>query len=164
MISLIMLVVLTLLAVSSIRMSTVTLRTVNATQGRGEAMSAATRALDQILSSNFTNDIGSVAATYSVAIDATKTYPVDVTRPCLKQVQPIFNSQLRLTDAEDLRCYDSSTNPWSACANTVWQLSASVRDSFLGTRVDVVQGVAVRMDNAAATAYQTSTTPSNICP
>lgn len=166
MISLIMLVVMTLLAVSSIRMSTVTLRTVNATQGRAEAMSAATRALDGILNTNFTTSIGAIAAgsPYTVVIDATKSYSVEVPTPCLKQVEVIFNSQLRLTDAEDLRCYDTSTNPWSACANTIWQMTATVRDDFLGTRVSVVQGAGVRMDNSAAAAYQSSTSPVYTCP
>ena len=55
--SLIMLVVLTLLAVSAIRLSTVNLRTVANAQARSEALSTAQRTIDMVLSSNFTANI-----------------------------------------------------------------------------------------------------------
>ncbi len=64
--SLIMLVVLTLLAVSAIRLSTVNLRTVANAQSRSEAMSTAQRTIDLILSSNFTDNIAGTAQTLTV--------------------------------------------------------------------------------------------------
>lgn len=160
-VSLIMLVVLTLLAVSAINMSTVTLRTVNNSQIRAEAMSAAQRAIEGIINTNFTASIGSVAKTYSVQVDSNKDYDVVVATPCLKQLQSIRNTDLNLSDAEDVKCFDTSTNPWSACANTVWEFNSSVNDSFFGANVTVVQGVAIRMDNSAAIAY--STDPAMVC-
>jgi Tfp pilus assembly protein PilX len=162
--SLIMLVVLTLLAAAAINMSSVGLRAVNSMQSRSEALSAAQNAIEQILNSNFAADIGAVAATYTVAVDAGKSYPVTVATPCLKQILSIKNASLDLTKPEDVKCYDTSTNPWSACANTVWQISASVNDGFFGVNVSLVQGASLRMDNASAIAYSTSTSPVYTCP
>lgn len=161
-VSLIMLVVLTLLAVSAINMSTVTLRTVNNSQIRNEAMSAAQRAIEEIINTNFTASIGSVANTYTVQIDGNKDYDVVVAKPCLKQIQSIRNTDLNLSDAEDVKCFDTSTNPWSACANTTWEFNSSVNDGFFGANVTVVQGIAIRMDNSAAIAY--SSDPTTVCP
>lgn len=163
-ISLIMLVVLTLLAVSSINMSTMSLRTVNSMQARGEAMSAAQRAIDQIINANFVDTIGTVAGTYTVPIDAGKSYDVVVGTPCLKQSLAIYNTQLDVTSAEDLKCYDTTTNPLSACANTVWQITASVNEGFFGANISLVQGIALRMDNGSAIAYSVSTAPVYTCP
>lgn len=163
MISLIMLVVLTLLAVSAINMSTVGLRTVNSMQSRGEATSAAQRAVESFFTTNFSGSIGSLAGTYTVAIDAGKSYSVRVTAPCLKQLLAIRNAELDLTDADDVKCYDTTTNPFSACAQTVWEFRSSVNDAFFGTSASVVQGVSLRMDNASAIAYQSSTAPVYTC-
>jgi Tfp pilus assembly protein PilX len=162
-IGLIMLVVLTLLAVSAINMSTVSLRTVNGMQARGEAMSAAQRAIEQIINTNFAATMATVANTYTVAIDAGKSYDVVVPTPCLKQITAIRNDALDLTNAEDVKCYDTTTNPISACANTVWQFTASVNEGFFGANVTLFQGIALRMDNASATAYKVSTSPVYVC-
>lgn len=164
MISLIMLVVLTLLAVSAINMSTVGLRTVNSMQSRGEATSAAQRAVEPFLTTNFSGSIGSIAGNYTVAIDAGKSYSVTVAAPCLKQILGIRNAELDLTDTEEVKCYDTTTNPFSACAHTVWEFRSSVNDSFFGTAATVVQGVSLRMDNSSAIAYQASTAPVWTCP
>lgn len=163
-ISLIMLVVLTLLAASAIKMSTTSLRAVNSMQSRSEALAAAQNAIEQILNSNFAANIGAVANTYTVAVDADKSYDVTITTPCLKQLLTIKNSSLDLTNPEDVKCYDTTTNPWSACANTVWQINASVSEGFFGTNVQLVQGASLRMDNASAIAYSTSTSPVYTCP
>jgi Tfp pilus assembly protein PilX len=153
-VSLIMLMVLTLLALSSIKMSTTGLAIVNSMQARSEALSATQRAIEQIINSNFTANIGTIANTYTVAVDAGKSYDVVVAAPCLKQLVGIKNTELKIDNAEDLKCYDTSTNPWSACANTVWEFKASVNEGFFGANVALTQGIAIRMDNASAIAYQ----------
>lgn len=163
MISLIMLVVLTLLAVSAINMSTIGLRTVTGMQTRGEATSAAQRAVEPFMTTNFSGSIGTIAGDYTVAIDAGKSYAVRVAAPCLKQILAIRNAELDLTDAEELKCYDTTTNPFSACAQTIWEFRSSVSDSFFGTGASVIQGVSLRMDNASAIAYQSSTSPVYAC-
>lgn len=157
-VSLIMLVVLTLLAISAINMSTTGLRMVNAMQARGEATSAAQRCVEQLLGSNFAVDIGAVAGTCNIAIDANKTYAVTLTTPCLKQMLAVPNNQLNVTPGSpDLDCYQGGGSYWSQCADTVWELTAAVNEGFFGANVSLRQGIALRMDNAAATAYKSTT-------
>lgn len=163
-ISLIMLMVLTLLAISAINISSVGLRTVNSMQARGEAMSATQRCIEQVISGNFADAIGSIAGTCTVAIDAGKSYAVTIAAPCLKQMTAVKNTDLKLTDPEDVKCYDTTTNPFSACANTVWEFSGSVNEGFFGVNTSLIQGISLRMDNSSAIAYSTSTAPVYACP
>lgn len=156
-VSLIMLMVLSLLAVSAIRMSTTELRSINSTQARLEALSAAQRAIEQILNSNFAANIGGVANTYSISVDAGQSYAVQVDAPCLKHRETILNSELDLTNSEDAKCYAGGT-VWSDCARTTWELRAAVNQGLFGVNVQVKQGVGIRMDNASALAYSTNAT------
>lgn len=162
-ISLIMLMVLTLLAISAINMSTTGLRIVNSMQARGESMSAAQRCVEQVISSNFADTIGSIAGTCTVAVNSS-SYDVVLAAPCLKQMTSVRNTELKLTDAEDLKCYDTTTNPFSACANTVWEFSGIVNQGFFGVNTSLKQGISLRMDNSSAIAYSTSTSPNYACP
>lgn len=163
-ISLIMLVVLTLLAVSAIKMSTMSLRALNGAQSRSESQWAIQNAIDRIINSNFAADIGAVAGSYAIPIDAAKSYSVTIDPPCLKQLRMILNSELSTTDPEDLKCYDTTSNPYSACSSTVWQLRGSTSDGFFGANVSMVQGVGIRMDSTSAMAYLNSTSPVFTCP
>ncbi len=153
MLSLFMLMIMTMLALSAIKMGTVSLRTINNQQVRSEAMSAAQDALDQVLNKNFTDNINGTAGTYTVAKDAGKSYSVTVGTPCIRQVTPIMNTVLDVTNADDLKCYDTSTNPISACSTTVWEITATVQDGWFGAYVQMRQGTGIRMDNGAATVY-----------
>jgi len=159
-ISIIMLMVLSMLAIAAIRMSTTQLRAVNSTQARLEALSAAQRALDQILNSNFTTDIGSIGKTYAVAVDSGHSYDVVVSQPCMKQKQTILNSELNLSNSEDVKCYAGGTI-YSDCARTLWELKARINEGFFGVQVEMVQGASIRMDNASALAY--SQTAAYVC-
>jgi Tfp pilus assembly protein PilX len=163
-ISLIMLMVLTLLAISAINMSSTGLKIVNAMQARREALSAAQQCVERLLGGNFAANIATVAGTCTVAIDAGKSYNVTLGTPCLKQMQAIRNTDLKLSDPEDVKCFDTTTNPWSACANTVWDFSSAVNEGFFGANVSLRQGIALRMDNASAIAYSTSLSPVYACP
>lgn len=151
-ISLIMLMVLTLIAVSAIRLSTVNLRTIANSQSRTEAMSTAQRTIDLILSSNFTDNIAGTAQTLTVT-EGGKSYSVVVARPCLVRTVPVQNISLDITKADDLKCLDTLSNPYSACADTVWQLQATSTSGWFGANVSVTQGTGIRMDNGAVTAY-----------
>ncbi|MBI2306580.1 MAG: pilus assembly PilX N-terminal domain-containing protein [Rhodocyclales bacterium] len=96
-ISLIMLVVLTLIGISMIRMTTTNLQLVNNMQGRHQALAAANDVVNQVLSSSFINpaDINGTlnaiaAASYSYSPEgedaSKKTYTVAVSKPCLKSM------------------------------------------------------------------------------
>ena len=99
--SLFMLMVMTMLALSAIKMGTVNLRTINNMQMRSEAMGAAQHALDQVMSTNFTDDVAGTGRTWTVAVDAGKTYDVTVATPCIRQVTPIMNAVLDIGNTED---------------------------------------------------------------
>ena len=151
--SLFMLMIMTLMAISAIKMGTVTLRTINNLQMRSEAMSAAQDALDQVMTVNFTDNIAGTAGIKTVVKDAGKTYNVTVATPCIRQVTPIMNTVLDIGNAEDLKCYDAIANPVSACSITVWEITSTVNDGWFGTNVSITQGTGIRMDNGAATVY-----------
>lgn len=96
-ISLIMLVVLTLIGVSMIRMTTTNLQLVNNMQGRHQALAAANAIINQVLSSSFINPSNIdgtlnaiAAASYSYSPEgedaSKKTYTVTMTKPCLKSL------------------------------------------------------------------------------
>lgn len=156
--SLFMLMVMTMLALSAIKMGTVNLRTINNMQMRSEAMSAAQQAMDQVMSTNFTDNINGTGRTWTVAVDAQKTYNVTVATPCIRQVTPIMNTVLDIGNSEDLKCYDAIANPLSACSTTVWEITATVREGWFGANVAITQGTGIRMDNGAATVYSNDAT------
>lgn len=158
--SLIMLVVLTLLAISAIRLSTVNLRAVANSQVRSEAMSAAQRTIDSILSGNFTDNIAGTATPPGsplIVTEGGKDYKIQVARPCLVSLAPIKNIDLDLAIDEDRRCVDTVSNPYSACAHTVWQLEANASSGWFGANVTITQGTGIKMDNSTATVYANDT-------
>lgn len=169
-ISVIMLMVMTLMALAAIKMSTVNLRTINNMQVRSEAMSSAQNVVDQVISYNFSDDIGNFTETdskwpttaaggtqygrhYTVAADAGKSYSVFALRPCIQSVTPITNVALDISNTLEAKCLDTTTNPYSACATTVWQVTAKLQDGWFGANVSITQGVGIMMDNGAAAAY-----------
>ncbi|MDP1610611.1 MAG: PilX N-terminal domain-containing pilus assembly protein [Sulfuritalea sp.] len=150
--SLIMLMVLTLIAVSAIRLSTVNLRTVANAQARSEAMSTAQHTIDLVLSSNFTDTIAGTAQTLTVT-EGGKNYTVVVARPCLVRTVPVKNIDLNIALDDDKKCLDTLSNPYSACADTIWQLQATSSSGWFGANVSITQGTGIRMDNGAVTVY-----------
>ncbi len=150
--SLIMLMVLTLIAVSAIKLSTVNLRSIANAQTRAEAMSTAQRTIDLILSSNFTDNIAGTAQTLTVS-EGGKDYSVVVARPCLVRASAIKNVDLNITNPDDLKCLDTLTNPYSACADTIWQIQATSTSGWFGASVSITQGTGIRMDNGTLTVY-----------
>lgn len=152
--SLFMLMIMTMLALAAIKMGTVTLRTVNNMQIRGEAMAATQDVLNRILATRFTDNLNAVATTYSYSPDAGKTYSVVVEkRPCVRQVTPIMNTSLDVDNAEDLKCVAASTDSRSACSNVVWEITARVNDGWFGANIEMSQGTGIRMDNGKAADY-----------
>jgi hypothetical protein len=103
--SLIMLMALTLIAVSAIRLSTANLRTVANSQARTEAMSTAQRTIDQILSTNFTDNIAGTAQTLTVT-EGGKNYTVAVARPC-RWACSRQECRLNIALADDAKCLDT---------------------------------------------------------
>lgn len=163
--SLIMLVVLTLLAVSAIRLSTVNLRTVANAQARSEALSAAQRTIDMVLSSNFTANIAGTETPPGAPLEVTeggKIYKVAVARPCLVRSAPVLNIALPSPEPApvgkpcgphpECTCRQGS-GAYSQCSDTIWQLQATSTSGWFGATASITQGTGIRMDNGQVTAY-----------
>lgn len=155
--SLIMLVVLTLLAVSAIRLSTVNLRTVANAQARSEAMSTAQRTIDCVLSGNFADNVSSITGIVTGPCAGTvseggKDYTVVIATPCLVRSVPVLNIALDITNAAEKTC-QKGASAFSQCSDTIWQIQATSTSGWFGATVSITQGTGIRMDNGKLTAY-----------
>ncbi|ODV41454.1 hypothetical protein AWV79_36195 [Cupriavidus sp. UYMMa02A] len=136
-VGLVMLIVLTLLVVSAVRMSNSSLRIVGNQQARAEASAAAQQAIEKVIGSA-TSFYTPAAQNFDIDInnDGVADYAVQTAAPaCLQMV------------AADGYSYDFSP---SAPQDTYWDVTAVATDKRgSGVTVTVHQGVKVRMDSTA---------------
>ncbi len=175
-ISLIMLIMLTLFAISAMNSGTINLKMVGNMQVRSEAMDASQSTIEGVLSSvqfiNTPND----AIPFGLASGAPNTTCTDVNgdgipeyttkltpAPACVQARPIKISELNLSPtSEDLACVQAqqqgtfgvagaATSGDSLCGNSIWELTAQTLDT--GTtaatstvNVTITQGIGVRIN------------------
>lgn len=172
--ALIMLMVLTMLALTSFNLGKANLHIVSNMQQRDEAIAAAREVLEETISTtrlfeNPTNVLLNpcgVANTRCVDTngDGTPDLTVVLSPPTCVMAQAILNSDLNVGVAEDdLECTVGSGNDAmgtvgsasgaSLCANSVWDVTAQATDNVTQAQVQVTQGIAVRVP---ATAVATS--------
>jgi Tfp pilus assembly protein PilX len=164
-IALIMLLLITMLAVSAFHSSVISLKLVGNMQSRTEALNAAQHAVETVISSpQFiampANAVLNPCGTANtLCTDVTgDAQPEYITRlvpaPACVAVKAIKVSELRLAIAEDLGCAAGQSQQFgvmgvssgdSLCANTVWDITADATGTATPTRVTVTQGVAVRI-------------------
>lgn len=136
-VGLIMLVLLTLVVTSAFMLSTGNLKAVGNMQSRNEAIAAANKAIEQVLSSPFTNAPSAEQIVVDVDNDPnTPNYSVEIATPvCIRATvaSPSAPSSLSLGTGM------SSASSW----NTVWDVVADVNDAVSGASVHVRQGVRV---------------------
>jgi Tfp pilus assembly protein PilX len=164
-VTLIVLMLITMLAVTSFRLGKGNLQIVGNMQQRNQAFVAAQGAVEQVISSlQFTqtpaNSIpapcGGVANTTCVDVngDGTADVNVTVTNTCV-QNYVIQNSQLSWSSASDQAClasvnsesYSVSGSPTgnSLCANTVWDTQATATDALTSAQYVIDEGTSVRV-------------------
>ena len=178
-IALIMLVLLTLFAVSSFNTANTNLKVVGNMQQKTEALNAAQQAIETVVSTpqfianpanavptpcGSANTLCTDVTGDSVA-DFTTTligpdYPAGPHQPTCVTVRVIKNQELVLTTSEDLGCaagqqagaagVAGAMTGDSLCANTVWEIRARTVSSSSGATVTVTQGVGVRVSADAA--------------
>lgn len=166
--ALIMLVLLTLMAITAFHIGSSQTIIVSNAQHREEATDAAQQAIDQVLnSSNFTSNPATAIPAGSCAGGAANTLCVDVNgdgkpdvtvaiTPDPKCVEGwnINNSALDLSKPDDAACANgqsqtfgiagsTSSNSW--CAESGWEITAAATDNVTNTKVTVVQGVSSRV-------------------
>lgn len=169
-VGLIMLVLMTLMAVTSFNLGRSNLLIVGNMQSRGESAESAKATLESVISSTHftTNPNASLSggcATNAKCFDVNGDGNNDITvtltpQPCIKKAQVVKNSQLDLSSATDLGCSTGVTQNLgvagavtgdSLCADTTWEITAVATDSTTQSSYTAVQGVAVRVDAASGT-------------
>ena len=179
--ALIMLVLLTLLALTSFNLGNSNLQIVGNMQQREQTIAAANEVLEETISN--TKFFQTPAAALPdpcggpnqrcVDTDGDGKEDVHVVltpAPTCAKVQVIKNSELNVADMEDQKCSSSSDQNFgvvgaadgsSECANRVWDLNAVATDVATGASVKVTQGVAVRVakDDVATNCPQPGASP-----
>jgi Tfp pilus assembly protein PilX len=173
-VALIVLVVLTLFALSAYTTSSMNLKTTFNTQMRAEAQSAAQEAIDHALSSSkFVTTPGDIVANPCGAAntlcpdfsgDGVADYTVRLTpAPSCKKAEPVASDTLDPRKSADLSCITGQSQQWgvsgvdtsageSLCSNTVWELTAEATSTLTGAKVVISQGVGIQVPRAEAQA------------
>lgn len=178
-IALIMLVLLTLFAVSSFNTAQTNVKVVGNMQQKAEALNAAQQAVEIVLSSpqfiaNPANAVPTPCGSANTlctdvtgdgVADFTATligpdYPTGPHQPTCVTVRLIKNQELNVLNPEDLGCAAGQQSGAagvagamtgdSLCANTVWEIRARAVSSSSGATATVTQGVGVRVSSDAA--------------
>jgi hypothetical protein len=180
-IALIMLVLLTVFAVTSFNTANVNSKVVGNMQQKTEALNAAQQAIESVLSTpqfivNPANAVLMPCGTANtICLDVTgdgtaeftttligPDYPAGPHQPTCVTVRIIKNQELNLASAEDLGCaagqqagvagVAGAMTGDSLCANTLWEIRARTVSNSSAATVTVTQGVGHRISaDAAAT-------------
>lgn len=159
-ISLIMLLLVTLMAVSGFNMTQTSLKIMDNAQARQQVMVAANSAIEEAISSTrftdssqqiFSNACGPNQRCFDINADGVSDITVSMATPQCVLVEPVRNSDLDIANNELHRwCFGSGE--YSLCAYTVWELRASAHDAVSQASADVRQGVALMVPaNAVST-------------
>ena len=141
-VGLIMLVLITLIVMSAFTLSSSNLKSVGNMQQREEAIAAANRAIELVVSSAFTTAPVAQSINVDINNDGTNDYVVAIAVPtCLRAMVAAGNAD---SDVE----LGISGSSW----NTDWDIDATVNDAASGTSVQVRQGVRVLLSDAQKTA------------
>jgi Tfp pilus assembly protein PilV len=157
-IAMIMLVMLTLFVLATMSMTNMNFKVMGNEQARNEALAAAQLAIEQVASKNFPAAPAAQTITVDINGDGNDDYTVNVAKPVCQNTIPIKLVELDVTKAGDIPCFGSGVSPApgvplggtgnSLCANTQWDIAATVTDKTANTtnaNVTVHQGVGQRV-------------------
>lgn len=142
-VGLIMLVLITIMLVSAMVLSTSNFRSVSNMQFREEALAAANRAIEQVISSNFTADPAAEEILVDIDNDGDTDYAVQIDEPTCISAAMAFEAD---PSSSSLPPAMTVSGTW----NTVWDIRASVdNDSNVGgAAVTVRAGVRALLSEA----------------
>ncbi|WP_035373130.1 pilus assembly PilX family protein [Pseudoduganella violaceinigra] len=164
--ALIMLVLTTMLAMSTFNLGKSSIQVVNNMQNRDEGVAASRRVLDEAMSSTrfFQTPEDSLAnpcknsnvRCSDVNGDGKSDIVTTLAKPSCVKARSIKTSELDLGNTEDQGCSLGATQDFgivggqgqkgnSMCADSTWEMMASSVDAQVQSKVDMVQGVAVRV-------------------
>jgi Tfp pilus assembly protein PilX len=166
-VSLIMLILISLLAVASFKLSKGNLQIVGNMQQRNQALGAAQGAIDQLVSNSLfittpanaiANPCNGVPNTTCVDVNGDGVADVNVTvSPACIANHIVPGSQLNPTVQSDQNCMLSgnptcagtgSCSSSSLCADTVWNTHATASDTATGAQYVIDEGTKVRIPSA----------------
>ena len=136
-IGLIMLILITLTVVTAFKFSNVNSKAVGNMQVKNEANAAANIAIEQVLSSSFTDDpVAEPKLEVDLNHDGNVDYTVSVSKPkCVRAAIDSAGAKSSLSLGSEMTSQDS----W----NTVWEIEAEVDDTKTGAKTSVSSGVRV---------------------
>ena len=164
--ALIMLVLLTLVALTSFNLGKSNLQIVSNMQQRDEATAAAREVIEETISNTrffvtpdhiLANPCGGVANQRCVDTNGDGKNDIKVViapKPKCVKAPVIKNTALKLANTEDAQCSMGSAQNFgvagavdgnSACADSIWEITAVATDVDTEAEVEVTQGVAVRV-------------------
>ncbi len=169
-VALVMLVLISLLAMSTFNLGKSSIQVVNNMQNRDQSIAASRRTLDEAISSSrFFDTPGDALASYcgspnhrchDINGDGVNDIVTTLSRPACLKVRTVPTRELDLANEEDAGCavgvqpgqsgMAQANTGNSLCADTTWELTAASEDRQTQTKVEVVQGVAVRVPQANA--------------
>lgn len=160
-VSLIILVLMTLLAVTTFNISKTGLQVVGNMQQRNQAMAAAQEAINDVISSTKFIDTptaalsnGTNAMTVDINGDGGADINVNIIAPTCIKSQILKSAQLNPTLADDAGCLlgtgqnygvEGATTGDSLCAEGLWEIVAEATDNVSQVAYTVTQGVGVRV-------------------
>ena len=169
-VAMLFLLVLSIFAVSSFNSGTTNTRITGNMIARQESYAAAQLLIDRTISSaEFSTDPSLIAAEI-MPVDLTEDGVPDYTAqltpaPSCHRLRSIKNLELDAEDALDVPCLKGSAPTMvdsdtpdpsvddSSCANTEWNVRATVADPMTGANVAINQGVGVRVPSTSATNF-----------
>ncbi len=148
-VALMMLLLLTALVASTFTLSSTNLKSVTNTQLRTEAIAAADAAIEQVMSSSFTNSPAPESINIDINNDGETDYTVQIAAPVCISASVISGTALPVSS---LNLPASFTSANSNYFDTVWDLDATVTDATSGhpsgASAHVHQGVRVLLTTA----------------
>jgi len=169
-VALVMLVLISLLAMSTFNLGKSSIQVVNNMQNRDQSIAASRRTLDEAISGNRFFDtpqdaLGAPCGTanhrcHDINGDGVNDIVTTLSRPACVKIKTIQTKDLNLDNNEEAGCAVGVQQGQSGlvgakpgnslCADTTWEMTAASEDSQTQTKVEVVQGVGVRIPQANA--------------
>ncbi len=135
-VGLIMLVLITLMVTTAFKFSNVNAKSVFNMQVKNEAVAAANFAIEEVVSTTFTDAPASQSIVVDLNNDGIPDYTVAISKPvCVRASVDTAGAPSSIT----LGAAMSSTSSW----NTVWEFNATVNDAKTGAKTTVNAGVRV---------------------
>ena len=141
--TLIMLVLMTVLVGSTFTLASTNLKSVANTQLHDEAVAAANAAIEQVISSPFTNAPVAQAIDVDINNDGMIDYTVQFTAPTCVSASAVTSSS---TPPSSLSLPTAFNAAAATFYDTVWDIDAQVTDVASGASAHVHQGVRVLLD------------------